>query len=120
MKFLGISASLLLLPLSTLASPVAEPGMGAIPEGIQAREAVPLEAPTPAGEHKEQSRAELAGRDLFARAVVYCLIINVKATGYADCHSGPDGSYPVTYRANRDVRYSFNCSRIGSCVDGTW
>lgn len=119
MKFCATATSLILLPLSTLASPVAEPAVVAVSEDLQAREEIPIKvSSTSAENNKEQSKAELVGRDLFARNVMQCRIINAK--GYADCRSGPDGSYPVTYHALRGVRYSFNCSKLGSCVGGDW
>lgn len=101
MKFsLAAAATLLLLPLSALASPVAGP--------VAAPAPVDDEMSTPT-----QPRAPVTS--YFATT---CKIVNVSS--YANCRTGPGTSYPTKFTVTGGSSYSFDCYKRGTCVDGNW
>ncbi|KFZ21638.1 hypothetical protein V502_02917 [Pseudogymnoascus sp. VKM F-4520 (FW-2644)] len=104
MKFsLAAAATLLLLPLGTLASPVAAPDNG-----------MPVSTPDELLEARDASPSEIFKRN------VTCKITGSSKT--VNCRSGPGTGYKVIASVSKGSYYSFGCYKKGSCVNGncTW
>ncbi|KFY12953.1 hypothetical protein V491_06577 [Pseudogymnoascus sp. VKM F-3775] len=101
MKFSATTLALFLLPILSLASPVAE---------AEASEEGPISLVS-----KKRSEDEL-----FKRADQYCTIINVSTT--VNCRAGPGTGYAVKAYAHNGDKYYFTCYKKGTCVNGncTW
>lgn len=102
MKFsFAAAATLLLLPLGTLASPVAA-----------ADNSVPVSVPEELLEARDASPNELFKRN------VLCKITGSSKT--VNCRSGPGTGYKVIASVKKGSYYSFGCYKKGSCVNGNW
>jgi uncharacterized protein YgiM (DUF1202 family) len=123
MKFsLAAAATLLLLPLSALASPVAAPVNAPVSVSSDSLAA----APVPVDD--EKSAADLDGRapatltapvgPRTSWAIRDCTIVNVST--YANCRSGPGTNYPITRTVTKGTEYPFDCYKRGTCVNGNW
>jgi uncharacterized protein YgiM (DUF1202 family) len=99
MKFSAATLAVFLLPILSIASPVAE---------VSASEEGPIALVS-----EERSEDEL-----FKRADQYCSIINVSTT--VNCRSGPGSSYPVTHYAKNGEKFYYTCYKKGTCVNGNW
>ncbi|KFY67162.1 hypothetical protein V496_01736 [Pseudogymnoascus sp. VKM F-4515 (FW-2607)] len=102
MKFSATTLALILLPVLSLASPVAE--------AVESDE-----GPTALVSEKRSSEDEL-----FKRADQYCSIINVSTT--VNCRAGPGTGYAMKAYAHNGDKYYFTCYKRGECVNGncTW
>lgn len=100
MKFSATTVVLFLLPVLSLASPVAE-----VVDSD--------EGPVALVSEKRSIEDEL-----FKRADQYCTIINVSTT--VNCRAGPSTDYAVKAYAHNGDRYWFTCYKRGECVNGNW
>ncbi|KFZ05925.1 hypothetical protein V501_07899 [Pseudogymnoascus sp. VKM F-4519 (FW-2642)] len=104
MKFSATTLAILLLPIVSLASPVATSS-----DAVTSDENPPI--------FVSEKRSE---GDIFERAATTCSIVNVSST--VNCRSGPGTSYPVVGQTFNGEKFVFTCYKRGTCVSGncTW